>query len=88
VHYASQEKVFGVVGGGVINDAFEGFNASIFAYGQTGSGKTFTMMGDDGQPGIIPRLCQGIFERYSTSIFFILNYSYLSFCQYCGEQES
>ena len=61
--YASQEKVFGVVGGDVINDAFEGFNASIFAYGQTGSGKTFTMMGDDGQPGIIPRLCQGIFER-------------------------
>ena len=34
-------------------------------YGQTGSGKSYTMMGsEDGSgPGLIPRLCQDLFDR-------------------------
>ena len=38
-NYASQQKVFDDLGKGVLGNAFEGFNCSLFAYGQTGSGK-------------------------------------------------
>ncbi|KAH9508381.1 kinesin-like protein kif13a [Bulinus truncatus] len=43
--------------------AFEGYNGCIFAYGQTGSGKSYTMMGTPEQKGIIPRLCDALFEK-------------------------
>lgn len=36
---------------------------TIFAYGQTGSGKTHSMMGNDKDPGIIPRINQYLFEQ-------------------------
>jgi kinesin family protein 13 len=29
----------------------------------SGSGKSYTMMGTADQPGLIPRLCSGLFER-------------------------
>uniref|UniRef100_A0A7E4ZYZ4 Kinesin motor domain-containing protein n=1 Tax=Panagrellus redivivus TaxID=6233 RepID=A0A7E4ZYZ4_PANRE len=61
--FASQEDVFEKVGSSVVNNAFGGYNACIFAYGQTGSGKSYTMMGSPDNPGIIPRLCNAIFER-------------------------
>lgn len=65
--YASQEKVYKYLGSDVLENAFEGYNACIFAYGQTGSGKTFTMMGshDQNQTGVIPRLCNELFDRIS-----------------------
>ena len=65
-HFAEQADVYEDVGGGVLENAFKGYNACIFAYGQTGSGKTHTMMGapsSSGQQGIIPRLCNQIFQR-------------------------
>ena len=34
----------------------------IFAYGQTGSGKTHTMIGNNEQPGMIPRSLEQIFK--------------------------
>lgn len=45
VGFASQEDVFDVVGKGVVEATFTGYNATVFAYGQTGSGKSYTMMG-------------------------------------------
>uniref|UniRef100_A0A8C9L5Q9 Kinesin-like protein unc-104 n=1 Tax=Pavo cristatus TaxID=9049 RepID=A0A8C9L5Q9_PAVCR len=51
------------LGENILQNAFEGYNACIFAYGQTGSGKSYTMMGTADQPGLIPRLCSGLFER-------------------------
>lgn len=44
-NYASQQKVFDDLGRGVLQNAFEGFNCSLFAYGQTGSGKSYSMVG-------------------------------------------
>ncbi len=35
-NYASQETVFECVGHGILDNAFQGYNACIFAYGQTG----------------------------------------------------
>ncbi|XP_068070379.1 kinesin-like protein KIF13A isoform X4 [Danio rerio] len=64
--YAGQEVVFKCLGEGILQNAFQGYNACIFAYGQTGSGKSFSMMGSGDQPGLIPRLCCSLFERVST----------------------
>ncbi|XP_034776230.2 kinesin-like protein KIF13A isoform X4 [Acipenser ruthenus] len=63
--YAGQEVVFKSLGEGILENAFQGYNACIFAYGQTGSGKSFSMMGTADQPGLIPRLCGALFERVS-----------------------
>ncbi|XP_036403122.1 uncharacterized protein kif16bb [Megalops cyprinoides] len=61
--FASQEKVFEDLGSEVLKAAFEGYNACIFAYGQTGSGKSYTMMGNPGDSGLTPRICEGLFSR-------------------------
>uniref|UniRef100_A0AAR2LTZ8 Kinesin motor domain-containing protein n=1 Tax=Pygocentrus nattereri TaxID=42514 RepID=A0AAR2LTZ8_PYGNA len=61
--YAGQEVVFKCLGEGILQNAFQGYNACIFAYGQTGSGKSYSMMGSVDQPGLIPRLCCSLFER-------------------------
>ncbi|XP_033155446.1 kinesin-like protein KIF13B isoform X5 [Drosophila mauritiana] len=61
-NFASQETVFDCVGRGILDNAFQGYNACIFAYGQTGSGKSYTMMGTQESKGIIPRLCDQLFS--------------------------
>eukprot|EP00501_MAST-03F_sp_TOSAG23-6_P000823 GSMAST32.ASY1.ANO1.853.1 assembled CDS len=73
---ASQEDIFNDLGNYILENAFEGYNCSMFAYGQTGSGKTYTMFGEDiekknGQRqsnkiGLIPRICRALFERDKT----------------------
>ncbi|XP_070711857.1 kinesin-like protein KIF16B [Pempheris klunzingeri] len=63
--FVSQEKVFKDLGSDVLRAAFEGYNACVFAYGQTGSGKSYTMMGNPGDAGLIPRFCEGLFSRIS-----------------------
>ncbi|XP_069764421.1 kinesin-like protein KIF13A isoform X2 [Narcine bancroftii] len=63
--YAGQEVVFKCLGEGILDNAFQGYNACIFAYGQTGSGKSFSMMGSVDVPGLIPRLCGALFGRVS-----------------------
>uniref|UniRef100_A0A8C8BE77 Kinesin family member 13B n=1 Tax=Otus sunia TaxID=257818 RepID=A0A8C8BE77_9STRI len=62
-YFLGQDVVFKCLGENILQNAFEGYNACIFAYGQTGSGKSYTMMGTADQPGLIPRLCSGLFER-------------------------
>ncbi|XP_059504306.1 kinesin-like protein KIF16B isoform X2 [Stegostoma tigrinum] len=61
--FVSQERVFEDLGTDVLKAAFEGYNACIFAYGQTGSGKSYTMMGNPDDAGLIPRICQGLYDR-------------------------
>ncbi|XP_051237633.1 kinesin-like protein KIF16B isoform X2 [Dicentrarchus labrax] len=65
--FVSQEKVFKDLGSDVLKAAFEGYNACVFAYGQTGSGKSYTMMGNPGDAGLIPRICEGLFSRISAA---------------------
>ena len=48
---------------GVLENAFLGFNVSLFAYGQTGSGKSYSMMGYGEDKGIIPICSEDIFRR-------------------------
>ncbi|KAI7902099.1 P-loop containing nucleoside triphosphate hydrolase protein [Cokeromyces recurvatus] len=63
----------------LINQAMEGFNATVFAYGQTASGKTFTMMGTETEPGVIPRSVSQIFDfiKKAATREFLLRVSYL-----------
>ncbi|XP_028262681.1 kinesin-like protein KIF1C isoform X2 [Parambassis ranga] len=63
--FASQRQVYKDIGEEMLLHAFEGYNVCIFAYGQTGAGKSYTMMGkqEPGQEGIIPQLCEDLFER-------------------------
>ena len=67
-HESSQKEVYDAFAEPCVADFLRGINATIFAYGQTGAGKSYTMMGkgnDDDQAGIIPRLCQDLFQRIS-----------------------
>ncbi|KAI5612221.1 kinesin-like protein KIF1B isoform X4, partial [Silurus asotus] len=63
--FASQSQVYNDIGREMLQHAFEGYNVCIFAYGQTGAGKSYTMMGkqEEGQEGIIPQLCEDLFEK-------------------------
>ena len=66
--FHSQERVYKDLGEEMLQHSFDGYNVCIFAYGQTGAGKSYTMMGkghDTDQSGIIPRLCQDLFQRIS-----------------------
>jgi hypothetical protein len=38
-------KVYNELGVGVLENAWEGYNSTLFAYGQTGSGKSWSMVG-------------------------------------------
>ena len=38
-------QVFNDLGRSVLDNAWKGFNASLFAYGQTGSGKSYSVFG-------------------------------------------
>ncbi|XP_052270651.1 kinesin-like protein unc-104 isoform X2 [Dreissena polymorpha] len=63
--FSTQKMVYNDIGLEMLEHAFEGYNVCIFAYGQTGSGKSYTMMGrnEPGQEGIIPQLCEDLFDR-------------------------
>ena len=64
--HATQETVFSSLGEFLLSNVLSGYNCSLLAYGQTGSGKTYTMFGcgeEDGEEGVVPRLCRALFER-------------------------
>lgn len=62
-NYAGQENLHDDLGKPLLDNAFTGYNNCIFAYGQTGSGKSYSMMGYGKEHGIIPKICQDMFER-------------------------
>ncbi|KAF3855493.1 hypothetical protein F7725_016216 [Dissostichus mawsoni] len=75
--FACQRQVYKDIGEEMLLHAFEGYNVCIFAYGQTGGGKSYTMMGrqEPGQEGIIPQLCEDLFQRTGGNADPDLNYS-------------
>ncbi|XP_064156899.1 kinesin-like protein KIF1B isoform X15 [Anguilla rostrata] len=75
--FASQCLVYNDIGKEMLQHAFEGYNVCIFAYGQTGAGKSYTMMGrqEEGQEGIIPQLCEDLFEKINDNNQEELSYS-------------
>lgn len=47
----------------MLNNAWEGYHCCLFAYGQTGSGKSYSMVGFGANQGIVPLVCNEIFNR-------------------------
>ncbi|XP_020290854.1 kinesin-like protein KIF13A isoform X1 [Pseudomyrmex gracilis] len=80
-NFASQDVVFDALGRDILDNAFQGYNACIFAYGQTGSGKSYTMMGSGDNKGIIPRLCDNLFDmiakQQSSELTYKVEVSYM-----------
>ncbi|KAH7350567.1 kinesin heavy chain [Rhexocercosporidium sp. MPI-PUGE-AT-0058] len=64
-NYAGQEDLHEDLGKPLLDNAFQGYNNCIFAYGQTGSGKSYSMMGYGTEAGVVPKICQDMFERIS-----------------------
>jgi kinesin family protein 1 len=62
-NYAGQDDLHEDLGKPLLDNAFQGYNNCIFAYGQTGSGKSYSMMGYGKEYGVIPKICQDMFER-------------------------
>lgn len=62
-NYSGQDALFDDLGVPLLDNAFQGYNNCIFAYGQTGSGKSYSMMGYGEEAGVIPKICQNMFER-------------------------
>lgn len=68
---STQQEIYQYSISQAVEDFLNGYNGTILAYGQTGSGKSYTMMGpsinDKEQHGIIPRICNDIFDKINNS---------------------
>lgn len=60
--FSTQKEVFDHLAFPLVEDLLKGKNGLLFTYGVTGSGKTFTVMGDQANPGIMPRCINAIFN--------------------------
>lgn len=49
----------------LLDNVIAGYNSTIMTYGQTGAGKTHTLTGIPADPGIIPRLIEQLFTKFS-----------------------
>ncbi|KAK9236347.1 P-loop containing nucleoside triphosphate hydrolase protein [Lipomyces kononenkoae] len=78
--FVDQDALYDKVGRGSLDHAFEGYHTCILAYGQTGAGKSYTMIGTEGEPGLIPRTCYDLFQRIekltTTTTTFTVKISY------------
>ena len=61
--YASQADVYNHLGKSMLENAWAGYNCTMFAYGQTGSGKSYSFVGYGSNEGILPQSCTEIFQR-------------------------
>ncbi|KAL3142364.1 hypothetical protein ABBQ38_002701 [Trebouxia sp. C0009 RCD-2024] len=59
---ANNQQVYASTSERVVQSSIDGINGTIFAYGVTSSGKTHTMMGEVGNPGVVPRAIQHVFD--------------------------
>ncbi|KAK2959391.1 putative Kinesin-II 85 kDa subunit [Blattamonas nauphoetae] len=72
-----QDIVFNDLGLLYLENAWKGYNCTLFAYGQTGSGKSFSMTGDlssETTRGIIPRGCEEMFKRIKDTSSELISY--------------
>ena len=55
--------MFDDIGQGILDNAWKGYNATLFAYGQTGSGKSWSVVGYGQNKGIVPMFASKIFRE-------------------------
>ncbi|XP_051873103.1 kinesin-like protein KIF28 [Pristis pectinata] len=61
--YIDQERIFNDLGRAVLENAWKGYNTTLFSYGQTGSGKSHSMTGFGRNKGLVPMICEELFKE-------------------------
>ncbi|GIY76501.1 kinesin-like protein KIF28P [Caerostris darwini] len=65
--YCDQLTVYSDLGKGVLHNAWDGYNSTLFAYGQTSSGKSWSIVGYGVNKGIVPMFCEDLFKNIADS---------------------
>ncbi|KAJ1977999.1 hypothetical protein H4R34_003363 [Dimargaris verticillata] len=75
---ASQQSLFQQDVRPLVDNIFQGLDATIFCYGVTGAGKTHTVQGSTQQPGLVPRTVKYLFtnKRMRTKLRYTVHISY------------
>ncbi|XP_042638801.1 kinesin-like protein KIF18B [Orycteropus afer afer] len=60
---ATQQDLFQYTTHSILDGFLQGYNCSVFAYGATGAGKTHTMLGREGDPGIMYLTTMELYRR-------------------------
>ena len=60
--YWDQTKVYNTMGNDLLENAVQGYHCCLFAYGQTGSGKSYSIFGYGPNKGIVPIMCDRLFD--------------------------
>ncbi|XP_031208780.1 kinesin-like protein KIF18B [Mastomys coucha] len=60
---STQQDVFQHTTHNILDSFLQGYNCSVFAYGATGAGKTHTMLGREGEPGIMYLTTMELYRR-------------------------
>ena len=62
-NYWDQHKVYSNLGTELLENAVKGYHCCLFAYGQTGSGKSYSIFGYGNNKGIVPMICDSLFDE-------------------------
>ena len=57
-----QQKVYDKLGNELLQNSVQGYNCCLFAYGQTGSGKSYSIFGYGNNQGVVPMICEKMFN--------------------------
>lgn len=66
-HRTDQSEIFEATTKPLVSSVLGGYHATVFAYGATGSGKTYSMLGNGGSPGVIPRTIAELFRQLQSN---------------------
>jgi Kinesin motor domain len=59
----TNSDLYDKIGTELLNNAYSGFNSTVFAYGQTGSGKSYSIEGSKDDKGLLQRVCEALFDK-------------------------
>jgi len=60
---ADNYTIFKDIGTAMLMSSLDGLNTCFFAHGQSGTGKTYTLIGEEADPGLLPRLLEALFQQ-------------------------
>lgn len=68
VGHSTQEDVFNDLGMPLLRSGLSGYSGCLVAYGQTSAGKSHSVIGTSTDPGILPRLVDGLLQERSWAV--------------------
>ena len=64
-----QRKVFDDIGKDILDRAWKGYDSTVLTYGQVGSGKSWTVFGYGANRGLLPMICEALFDGIEKQSF-------------------